>query len=74
MEKKDPADRNTGTAIAEMLSIINGASIIRTHNPGLTSDVIKINKISHKKIQERLITDFFSLVGGSFDNTRRIHF
>ena len=59
---------------AEMISIINGASIIRTHNPKITSDIIKINKIIRKKIQERLITDFFSLVGGSFDNKRRIYF
>ena len=42
--KDDPEDRNTGTAIAEMLSIINGASIIRTHNPEITSDVIKLEK------------------------------
>ena len=42
--KDDPEDRNTGTAIAEMLSIINGASIIRTHNPKITSDVIKLAK------------------------------
>jgi len=42
--KDDPEDRNTGTALAEMLAIINGASIIRTHNPKITSDVIKITK------------------------------
>jgi dihydropteroate synthase len=42
--KEDPLDRNTGTAIAEMLSILNGASIIRTHNPKITSDVIKLTK------------------------------
>ncbi|MBC8251179.1 MAG: dihydropteroate synthase, partial [Candidatus Nitrosopelagicus sp.] len=47
--KEDPTDRNTGTAIAEMLSIINGASIIRTHNPKITSDVIKLTKSLTKK-------------------------
>ena len=40
--KEDPVSRTTGTAIAEMLSIINGASIIRTHNPKITSDVITV--------------------------------
>ncbi|MBC8250731.1 MAG: dihydropteroate synthase, partial [Candidatus Nitrosopelagicus sp.] len=47
--KEDPSNRNTGTAIAEMLSIINGASIIRTHNPRITSDVIKLTKSLTKK-------------------------
>jgi dihydropteroate synthase len=52
--KEDPADRNTGTAIAEMLSIINGASIIRTHNPKITSDVIKLTKSLIKKSKKGL--------------------
>ena len=52
--KKNPADRNTGTAIAEMLSIINGASIIRTHNPRITSDIIKITKSLTKKFKKGL--------------------
>ena len=52
--KENPADRNTGTAIAEMLSIINGASIIRTHNPKITSDVIKITKSLTKKSKKGL--------------------
>ena len=52
--KKDPVDRNTGTAIVEMLSIINGASIIRTHNPKITSDVIKITKSLIKKSKKGL--------------------
>ena len=47
LQKEDPSERNTGTAIAEMLSVINGASIIRTHNVGATSDVIKMTKFSH---------------------------
>ena len=54
LEKEDPADRNTGTAIAEMLSIINGASIIRTHNPKITSDVIKMTKLLTKKSKKGL--------------------
>ncbi|MDA0756826.1 MAG: dihydropteroate synthase [Crenarchaeota archaeon] len=52
--KENPADRNTGTAIAEMLSIINGASIIRTHNPKITSDVIKLTKFLTKKSKKGL--------------------
>ena len=52
--KENPTDRNTGTAIAEMLSIINGASIIRTHNPKITSDVIKLTKSLTKKSKKGL--------------------
>ena len=52
--KEDPVGRTTGTAIAEMLSIINGASIIRTHNPKITSDVIKITKSLIKKSKKGL--------------------
>ena len=52
--KDDPEDRNTGTAIAEMLSIINGASIIRTHNPKITSGVIKLAKLLMKKSKKGL--------------------
>ena len=52
--KDDPIDRNTGTAIAEMLSIINGASIIRTHNPKVTSDVIKFTELLTKKSKKGL--------------------
>ena len=52
--KEDPSERNTGTAIAEMLSIINGASIIRTHNPKITSDVIKMTKSLMKKSKKGL--------------------
>jgi dihydropteroate synthase len=54
LEKEDPADRNTGTAIAEMLSIINGASIIRTYNPKITSDVIKFTKSLTQKSKKGL--------------------
>ena len=52
--KENPTDRNTGTAIAEMLSIINGVSIIRTHNPKITSDVIKLTKSLIKKSKKGL--------------------
>ena len=52
--KENPADRNSGTAIVEMLSIINGASIIRTHNPKITSDVIKLTNSLTKKFKKGL--------------------
>ena len=52
--KEDPSERNTGTAIAEMLSIINGASIIRTHNPKITSEVIKMTKSLTQKSKKGL--------------------
>ena len=54
LEKDDPSDRNTGTALAEMTSILNGASIIRTHNPKITSDVIKMTKLLTKKSKKGL--------------------
>ncbi len=54
LEKDDPSDRNIGTAIAEMTSILNGASIIRTHNPKITSDVIKMTKSLTKKSKKGL--------------------
>ncbi|MEC7711530.1 MAG: dihydropteroate synthase [Thermoproteota archaeon] len=52
--KEDPSDRNIGTALAEMTSIINGVSIIRTHNPKITSDVIKMTKSLIKKSKKGL--------------------
>ena len=54
LEKDDPSDRNVGTALAEMTSILNGASIIRTHNPKITSDVIKMTKLLTKKSKKGL--------------------
>ncbi len=54
LEKDDPSDRNIGTALTEMTSILNGASIIRTHNPKITSDVIKMTKLLTKKSKKGL--------------------
>ena len=42
--KNKPNDRLYGSLAAELISIINGADIIRTHNVGLTRDVISIAK------------------------------
>jgi len=54
LENDDPTDRNTGTVLAEILSIINGASIIRTHNPQITLDVIKLAKLVMAKSKKGL--------------------
>ena len=54
LDKDDPSDRNIGTALAEMTSILNGVSIIRTHNPKITSDVIKMTKSLTKKSKKGL--------------------
>tara|TARA_Y100000996_G_scaffold384751_1_gene341632 strand:- start:8 stop:886 length:879 start_codon:yes stop_codon:yes gene_type:complete len=54
LAKDDPSDRNIGTVLAEMASILNGASIIRTHNPKITSDVIKMAKSLTKKSKKGL--------------------
>jgi len=54
LENDDPTDRNTGTMLAEILSIINGASIIRTHNPKITLDVIKLAKLVMAKSKKGL--------------------
>jgi len=54
LHKDNPSDRNIGTALAEMISITNGASIIRTHNPQITSDIIKMTKSLIKKSKKGL--------------------
>jgi len=54
LEKEDPADRTIGTALSEMFSIINGASIVRTHNPQMTSDILKMTKSLIKKSKKGL--------------------
>jgi len=54
LEKDDPTDRNIGTALAEMISIFNGASIIRTHNPKITSEIMKMTKSLTKKSKKGL--------------------
>jgi dihydropteroate synthase len=40
--KENPSDRLFGSIAAEVISIINGANIIRTHNVEATKDVITI--------------------------------
>jgi len=54
LKKDNTSDRNIGTAITEMFSIMNGADIIRTHNPKITSDVIKLTNSITKNFKKGL--------------------
>lgn len=40
--QKDPSDRLFGSIVAEAISVVNGADIIRTHNVNATKDAITI--------------------------------
>ncbi len=51
--KENPSDRLYGSIAAEVISVINGADIIRTHNVSQTLDTVKIaSKLlgSHKRL------------------------
>jgi len=49
LEKKNPSDRLFGSLAAEVISVLNGASIIRTHNVSETKDAIIIaTKLSER--------------------------
>ena len=42
--KEDPHDRLYGSLAAELVSVLNGADILRTHNVSATNDVLSIHK------------------------------
>ena len=42
LEKENPSDRLYGSLAAEVISVLNGAHIIRTHNVSETKDVVTI--------------------------------
>ena len=44
LKKQHLSDRLAGTLVAEVVSILNGADIIRTHNVGKTKEVITITQ------------------------------
>jgi len=44
LKKQHLSDRLAGTLVAEVVSILNGADIIRTHNVGKTKEVIAITQ------------------------------
>lgn len=50
LDEKDPSKRLHGSLAAEMISVLNGADIIRTHNVKATHDAIKIvQKLTRSK-------------------------
>ena len=44
VHKDDPNDRFYGTLAAELISVMYGADILRTHNVGATKDILKISE------------------------------
>ena len=49
LEKENPSDRLFGSIAAEVVSVLNGADIIRTHNVLETKDAIKVaSKLSKR--------------------------
>ena len=42
LEKENPSDRLYGSLAAEVISVLNGAHIIRTHNVSETKDAVTI--------------------------------
>lgn len=47
LKEKDPKKRLYGSIVAEVISVLNGADIIRTHNVKATNDAIKIVQELH---------------------------
>jgi dihydropteroate synthase len=47
MNESDPNKRLYGSIAAEMISVLNGADIIRTHNVKATHDAIEIAQKLH---------------------------
>ena len=54
LEKENPSDRLFGSISAEVVSVMNGADIIRTHNVEATKDAV-IDRFKTIKITQRLI-------------------
>ena len=49
LQKEDPSDRLFGSIAAEVVSVLNGADIIRTHNVSETKDAILVaSKLSSR--------------------------
>ena len=44
LKKQHSADRLAGTLVAEVISVLNGANIIRTHNVGKTKEAITLTQ------------------------------
>jgi len=55
--KDDPADRLYGSVAAEALAVLNGADMVRTHNPAETLDSVKVaSLVSGRAITQRSIS------------------
>jgi dihydropteroate synthase len=54
LDKKDPTDRLYGSIAAEIIAVINGADIIRTHNVKETKDAITLAQLFSKKFKKSL--------------------
>ena len=54
LQKDNPADRLYGTMAAELISIMYGADILRTHNVGAAKDILKIAKRMLKNTKKGL--------------------
>tara|TARA_B100000029_G_scaffold234108_1_gene231378 strand:+ start:2927 stop:3796 length:870 start_codon:yes stop_codon:yes gene_type:complete len=54
LQKEVPSDRLYGTLAAEMISIISGADILRTHNVAATKDILKISNRMLKNTKKGL--------------------
>jgi dihydropteroate synthase len=50
LNEKNPADRIYGSLAAEVIAVLNGANIIRTHNVKETKDAIAVAQVISKKI------------------------
>ena len=54
LQKDDPSDRLYGTMAAELISIMHGADILRTHNVAAAKDILKIAKRMLKNTKKGL--------------------
>ena len=54
LQKDDPSDRFYGTMAAELISIMHGADILRTHNVAAAKDILKIAKRMLKNTKKGL--------------------
>ena len=42
LKKENPTDRLSGSLAAEIVSVLNGADVIRTHNVGQTKNAVAV--------------------------------
>lgn len=54
LDRQDPSDRIFGSVAAEVVSVLNGADIIRTHNVRQTKDAITIAEKFSRKFRKGL--------------------